>query len=93
MLKEAFEVLYFCFNVLPEVCRYAVFPKSRQLPFNFKGFKLLALMHPWELEPCKLKEISLILELMMITIKIPGWPLERLRIKLSQSLLLSLIHI
>ena len=57
------------------------------ISLNLVGFKLLALMHAWELEPCKLKEISLILRLMMITTKIPGWPLERLRIKLSLSLL------
>ena len=44
-------------------------------------------MHPWKLEPRQLKEISLILKLIMITTKIPGWPLERFRIKLSLSLL------
>ena len=54
---------------------------------NLVGFKSLALMHPWELEACQLKEISLILKLMIITTKIPGWPLERLGIKLSLSLL------
>ena len=58
---------------------------------HFLALKLSALTHPWcierKLESCKLKEINFKLKLALITTKITGWPLERLRIKFWLSLM------